>query len=55
MDQSLSIAGQKSGVVWALNPDNGQLVWSNKVGRGSANGGAHWGMAFDGDAHLRAR
>lgn len=45
----LVIAGQKSGVVWALNADNGQLVWSNKVGRGSANGGAHWGMAFDGE------
>ncbi len=45
----LVIAGQKSGVVWALNPDNGQLVWSNKVGRGSANGGAHWGLAFDGE------
>jgi polyvinyl alcohol dehydrogenase (cytochrome) len=44
----LVIAGQKSGVVWALNPDNGALVWSNKVGRGSANGGVHWGMAFDG-------
>ncbi len=44
----LVIAGQKSGVVWALNPDNGALVWSNKVGRGSANGGVHWGMAYDG-------
>ena len=45
----LVVAGQKSGVVWAINPDNGQLVWSNKVGRGSANGGAHWGLAFDGE------
>ena len=45
----LVIAGQKSGVVWAINPDNGQQVWSNKVGRGSANGGAHWGLAFDGE------
>lgn len=45
----LVIAGQKSGVVWAINPDNGQLVWSNKVGRGSANGGVHWGMAYDGE------
>jgi polyvinyl alcohol dehydrogenase (cytochrome) len=44
----LVIAGQKSGVVWALNPDTGALVWSNKVGRGSANGGVHWGMAYDG-------
>jgi polyvinyl alcohol dehydrogenase (cytochrome) len=42
------IAGQKSGVIWALNPDNGALVWSNKVSRGSASGGVHWGMAFDG-------
>lgn len=45
----LVVAGQKSGVVWALNPDNGSLVWSNKVGRGSANGGAHWGLAYDGE------
>lgn len=45
----LVVAGQKSGVVWAINPDTGQQVWSNKVGRGSANGGAHWGLAFDGE------
>jgi polyvinyl alcohol dehydrogenase (cytochrome) len=44
----LVIAGQKSGVVWALDPDTGQLVWSNKISRGSASGGVHWGMAFDG-------
>lgn len=42
------IAGQKSGVIWALNPDNGELLWSNKIGRGSASGGVHWGMAYDG-------
>jgi polyvinyl alcohol dehydrogenase (cytochrome) len=47
--KELVIAGQKSGVVWALDPDdNGRLVWSNRVGRGSANGGVHWGMAYDG-------
>lgn len=45
----LVIAGQKSGVVWALDPDTGKLVWSNRVGRGSAMGGIHWGMAFDGE------
>jgi polyvinyl alcohol dehydrogenase (cytochrome) len=44
----LVIAGQKSGVVWALKPENGELVWSNRVSRGSAMGGVHWGMAFDG-------
>jgi polyvinyl alcohol dehydrogenase (cytochrome) len=45
----LVIAGQKSGVVWALDPDTGKLVWSNRIGRGSAMGGIHWGMAFDGE------
>jgi polyvinyl alcohol dehydrogenase (cytochrome) len=47
--KDLVVAGQKSGVVWALDPDNGgKLVWSNRVGRGSASGGIHWGIAFDG-------
>jgi outer membrane protein assembly factor BamB len=44
----LVIAGQKSGVIWAIDPDTGKLVWSNRIGRGSAMGGVHWGMAFDG-------
>ncbi len=44
----LVIAGQKSGVLWAIDPDTGKQVWGNKVGRGSANGGVHWGMAYDG-------
>ncbi|MEZ5936838.1 MAG: PQQ-binding-like beta-propeller repeat protein [Hyphomonadaceae bacterium] len=45
----LVVAGQKSGVVWALDPDrNGALVWANRIGRGSASGGVHWGIAFDG-------
>lgn len=46
----LVIAGQKSGVVWAINPDNGSQVWSNKISRGSAMGGVHWGMAYDNSA-----
>ena len=45
----LLIAGQKSGVVWALDPDtDGELVWAKRVGRGSALGGIHWGLASDG-------
>ncbi|MDX1395375.1 MAG: PQQ-binding-like beta-propeller repeat protein [Gemmatimonadota bacterium] len=43
------VAGQKSGMVWALDPDTGgELVWARKVGRGSALGGIHWGIASDG-------
>ncbi|MBM4185015.1 MAG: dehydrogenase [Gemmatimonadetes bacterium] len=43
------VAGQKSGTVWALDPDDdGALLWSRKVGKGGALGGIHWGMAADG-------
>ncbi|MEY4642036.1 MAG: hypothetical protein RLZZ227_2030 [Pseudomonadota bacterium] len=48
----LVLAGQKNGIVWALNPDNGELVWNTKVGPGGAMGGIHWGMAFDGSDKL---
>lgn len=41
-------AGQKSGVYWALDPDNGQLVWSQEVGPGGTLGGMMWGSAVDG-------
>jgi polyvinyl alcohol dehydrogenase (cytochrome) len=45
----LLIAGQKSGKVYALNPDKrGEIVWQTRVGKGSANGGVQWGMASDG-------
>ncbi|MEQ1857310.1 MAG: PQQ-binding-like beta-propeller repeat protein [Longimicrobiales bacterium] len=43
------VVGQKSGVVWALDPDaDGAVLWSRKVGKGGALGGIHWGMATDG-------
>lgn len=45
----LVLAGQKNGVVWALDPDSGALQWSTKVGPGGAMGGIHWAMAFDGE------
>lgn len=43
------LAGQKSGHVFALDPDNGgALLWETKPGRGGIMGGVHWGMATDG-------
>ena len=42
--------GQKSGIYWALNPDNGDIVWSTPVGPGSPLGGIEWGTATDGQA-----
>ena len=44
------LAGQKSGTVWALDPDNGgKLVWRQDFGEGSPLGGIHWGIASDGE------
>jgi polyvinyl alcohol dehydrogenase (cytochrome) len=42
------IAGEKSGVVYSLDPDTGAVNWSHKLGAGGALGGIHWGMATDG-------
>lgn len=45
----LLLAGQKSGEVFALDPDRkGAVVWRRRVGSGSSNGGIHHGMATDG-------
>jgi polyvinyl alcohol dehydrogenase (cytochrome) len=43
------VAGQKSGVVYGLDPgDGGRLLWQTRVGAGGTNGGVQWGMASDG-------
>jgi polyvinyl alcohol dehydrogenase (cytochrome) len=47
--REMLFAGQKSGMVYALDPDQqGNIVWKARVGRGSTNGGVQWGMASDG-------
>lgn len=46
-DRDLLIAGQKSGDLWALDPDTGAVVWNQTVGEGTALGGNHWGIATD--------
>jgi PQQ-like domain len=46
--RDLVIAGQKSGIVYALDPDqNGRVLWQTRVGKGTALGGVEWGMASD--------
>jgi len=43
------LAGQKSGVVYALDPDKkGQILWQVRGGQGGINGGVQFGMASDG-------
>ncbi len=47
--RELLLAGQKSGIVWALDPTKkGEIVWQARVGKGGTNGGVQWGMASDG-------
>lgn len=42
------IAGQKSGIVHALDPDHrGKLLWQVRIGQGGAQGGIQWGGAAD--------
>jgi polyvinyl alcohol dehydrogenase (cytochrome) len=40
--------GQKSGIYRALNPDNGNILWSTRVGPSSFEGEMEWGTATDG-------
>ena len=43
------VAGQKSGVVHAFDPDQrGLKLWSTTIGRGGELGGIEWGSASDG-------
>ena len=47
--KDILVAGQKSGVVYGLDPSaNGELLWQARVGKGGTNGGVQWGMASDG-------
>jgi len=50
--RELVIGGQKSGMVHALDPDTGAVVWQTRAGRGGIQGGIHFGMAVAGDRLL---
>ena len=42
------VAGQKSGVVYAVDPDNqGEVLWQTRVAKGGTAGGVQWGSAMD--------
>ncbi len=46
--RSLLLAGQKSGMLYALDPDKrGDTVWETRVGKGNSLGGIEWGFAVD--------
>ncbi|WP_216918069.1 outer membrane protein assembly factor BamB family protein [Nocardia noduli] len=43
------LAGDKGGVVFCLDAHTGAMRWTRRVGKGSALGGIHFGMATDGN------
>lgn len=46
--QRVLLAGQKSGVLHALDPDqNGKLLWQKRLSPGGIIGGIEWGFAAD--------
>jgi polyvinyl alcohol dehydrogenase (cytochrome) len=46
--KQLLVIGQKSGILWALDPDDkGKIVWQTRLGVGGALGGIEWGHAAD--------
>jgi polyvinyl alcohol dehydrogenase (cytochrome) len=50
--EQLLLAGQKSGEIFALDPDpagrQGKILWRQRISQGTTNGGIHWGMALSG-------
>jgi len=45
----LLVAGQKSGIVHAIDPDDrGRILWQTRIGVGGTMGGVQWGSATDG-------
>jgi polyvinyl alcohol dehydrogenase (cytochrome) len=39
--------GQKSGLAWGINADDGTVLWQHRVGQGTPLGGIEWGGAAD--------
>ena len=46
---SVLIAGQKSGVLYQMNPETGEVEWETRIADGGVLGGIEWGFATDGE------
>ncbi len=42
-ERTSSLQARRSGSMWAMNPDNGEVVWRTALGHGTAMGGIHLG------------
>jgi polyvinyl alcohol dehydrogenase (cytochrome) len=49
-DRDVIVIGQKSGVVFAMDPEKrGEVLWQYRAGQGGTLGGIEWGAAADAD------
>jgi polyvinyl alcohol dehydrogenase (cytochrome) len=46
--KDIVVAGQKSGVVYGIDPDTGKVRWKTRLGHGGTQGGVHFGMTAEG-------
>lgn len=46
--RTVLLAGQKSGLLYGLNPDTGARLWETRVGKGGIYGGIEFGFSTDG-------
>jgi polyvinyl alcohol dehydrogenase (cytochrome) len=46
-NKHILVAGQKSGIVYGVDPDSGRTLWKTPVGAGSPLGGVEWGIGAD--------
>jgi polyvinyl alcohol dehydrogenase (cytochrome) len=46
--QRVLLAGQKSGAMYGINPDTGDVLWKTQAGEGGVLGGIEWGFSVDG-------
>ncbi len=46
--KDIIVAGQKSGMAYGIDPADGRIVWSQRLGHGGTQGGVHFGMAASG-------
>jgi polyvinyl alcohol dehydrogenase (cytochrome) len=48
--KQIILAAAKSGVIYALDPDNkGKIIWQQRTGKATTSGGVMWGSAVDGE------
>ncbi len=48
--EPILLAGQKSGVLFQMSPETGEIQWQTRIANGGVLGGIEWGIATDGQA-----